>query len=594
MKKNKKKSNTVYLFGTLWRLMGYFKYHKIKLTISIAAGLGCAIATVVIPGFMGKAADCIVEGSMGSLVTVVLLMIVAGLTYWVCGAISELYLAYIGQNILYRMRTNLFKHIQTFSLDFYDKQPIGELMSRITNDTDVIEQFLSASFIQAIQSIMTIILVTIIMLIYNPFLTMVAFVVMLALLVFSAIMAKVSGPAFEDLQDKMAELNGFAEERLAGQKTTIAYNQQKSSEKEFGKLSLKGCLIGLKAQFASLVNQPVANVCYDLQFTFLFMIGGWMIINGDLPFGEIVTFTALAGVLWGPISQIFATYNQIISAIIGSSRVFQLMDQNPTIVDKKDSPQMPAIDGTVDFEDVSFSYTPGRTVLKNNSFSVKPGQKIGLCGPTGAGKSTIINILTRYYDIDSGKIKVDGYSVDEIQQDTLRVQVAQVLQEPFLFSDTIMNNLKYGREGATDEECIEAAKQANAHDFIMFQPNGYDTMLIDGGMDMSQGQRQMLTIARAIIAKPKMLILDEATSNIDTRTEKLIQKGILKLQEGRTSFIIAHRLSTIRDSDMILVIDKGEIVERGNHEELLEMRGLYHQLYMNQFRGKLTSVTGVK
>ena len=594
MKENTKKIESISLLKTLWRLLGYFKYHRLKLTISILTGLGCAFAAAFIPGLMGMATDNIVDGSLGSLQNTIIYIIIAGFSFWICGALSELFLAEIGQDALYKMRTELFEHIQTFSLDFFDKQPIGELMSRVTNDTDVIEQFLSASFIQAVQSIMTIILVTIIMFVYNFQLTLIALLITCILLGFSAIMSKVSGPAFESLQNKMAEINGFAEERLAGQKTTIAYCQQSSSEKEFGKLSLKSCLIGMKAQFASLVNQPVANVCYDLQFTVLFVIGGWMVINGRLALGEVVAFAALAGVLWGPISQIFATYSQIISSIIGAGRVFQIMDQEPNVVDINNAPPMPAIEGTVNFENVNFSYTPGRAILKDNNFSIKPGQMVGLCGPTGAGKSTIINILTRYYDIESGKIKVDGCGVDEIQQDTLRIQIAQVLQEPFLFSDTIMNNLKYGREGATDVECIEAAKQANAHDFIMLQSNGYDTMLIDGGTDMSQGQRQMITIARAIIAKPRMLILDEATSNIDTRTEKLIQKGILKLQEGRTSFIIAHRLSTIRDADVILVIDKGEIVERGSHEELLENQGLYHQLYMNQFRGKLTSVTGVK
>ena len=594
MKKNNTKSNSVSLLGALWRLLAYFKHHKIKLTLSLLAGLGCALTGAYIPELMGQGINVIVEGSMKSLQLIIIIILSVALLYWFLGYISQRYLAFIGQNALYRIRVELFKHMQTFSLDFFDRQPIGELMSRVTNDTDVIEQFLSSAFLQTVQSIMTIVIVTLAMCILNIKLTLIVYLIIFMQLTFSAVMWRVSGPAFKMLQEKMAMINGFAEERLAGQKTTIAYSQQTSSEKAFGKLSFDSCMIGLKAQFAALVNQPVANLSYSLQFAAIMIFGAWMVINGNAAIGEIVTFAAFAGVLWGPTVQIFATYNQTISALTGASRVFQIMDEKPSVVNKKDAPPMQVISGAVEFKNVNFSYTQGRSVLKNNSFHVKPGQMVGLCGPTGAGKSTIINILTRYYDINSGSIKIDDQSIDEVQQNTLRVQIAQVLQEPFLFSDTIMNNLKYGREGATDEECIEAAKQANAHDFIMVQPDGYDSVLIDGGMDLSQGQRQMITIARAIVANTRMLILDEATSNIDTRTEKLIQKGILKLQEGRTSFIIAHRLSTIRDSDLILVIDDGEIVESGNHEELLEVQGLYYQLYMNQFRGKLTSVTGIK
>jgi ATP-binding cassette subfamily B protein len=314
------------------------------------------------------------------------------------------------------------------------------------------------------------------------------------------------------------------------------------------------------------------------------------VLQQQAAFGDLIAFIGFSSILMAPLTQIFAFYNQIISAAVGAGRVFQIMDEKTELPDKEDAPPLPAVDGHVDFVDVDFSYIPGHKILKNNSFSANPGQIIGLCGPTGAGKSTIMNILTRYYDIDSGEIKVDDHRVDEVKQDTLRIQIAQVLQDPFLFTDTIMNNLKYARNGATDEDCIRAAKQANAHNFIMKQPQGYDTILRGGGADLSQGQMQMLTIARAMVADPRMLILDEATSNVDTRTEKLIQEGLLRLQEGKTSFIIAHRLSTIQNSDQILVINAGEIIERGTHQELLNMNGFYYDLYMSQFRGKINGI----
>jgi len=594
MKESKEKKTS--LLPILWRLMGYLVDHKVKLTVATLAMVGVALTQAFVPGLMGQATNLINEGSgaIGQLRNVILIFIVIILFFWLFGFISQRFLAYIAQEGLYKLRTELFDYIQTFSLNFFDRRPIGELMSRVTNDTDVIEQFFNAGFMQFVQSLMTIVVVTIIMLCLNLWLTLIAYLVILGQVAFSAIMAKISGPAFEELQETMADINGFAEERLAGQKTTIAYCQQESSKQEMEEMSLQAYEVGSKAQFSALINQPAANLGYSIQITLLFIFGGWMVIEGQFALGQVITFFALAAILSGPLSQIFASYSQIISAIIGASRVFEILDEKPQVVDKADAIPMPPIEGVVDFKNVYFSYVPGRRVLEDNNFHIEPGQMIGLCGPTGAGKSTIINILTRYYDIDSGAIEVDEHRVDEVKQDALRIQIAQVLQEPFLFSNTIMENLKYGREGATDEECIEAAKQANAHDYIMSQPEGYQSMLVDGGADLSQGQRQMLTIARAIVANPRMLILDEATSSIDTRTEKLIQKGIMQLQKGKTSFFIAHRLSTIRNSDMILVIESGKIVERGRHEELMQEKGLYHQMFMDQFRGKLAQVTGVE
>ena len=281
------------------------------------------------------------------------------------------------------------------------------------------------------------------------------------------------------------------------------------------------------------------------------------------------------------------------SASAGASRVFRILDEKPLVADLPEAKEMPSVIGDVRFNQVDFAYIPGRTVLKKNTFHALPGQVFGLCGPTGAGKSTIINILTRYYDIQSGSILIDDTRIQDVRQDSLRIQIAQVLQEPFLFSGTILENLRYAREGATDEECFAAAKQAGAFEFIISQPDGFATYLNDGGTNLSQGQRQMLTIARAMVSEPRLLILDEATSNVDTRTEKLIQYGLLNLQKGKTSFIIAHRLSTIRHSDCILVINQGEIVERGTHDEMMAAQGYYYSLYMSQFRGKLSDVTGV-
>ncbi len=582
--------------NTMIRLMGYLTHYKARFVVVVLLMFGYSLMLSVIPALLGEITNIITRGpgpleplqnEINALILVIILL-------WVFGYLSQRLLAGITQKALYNLRTELFSKIQKFSLSFFDKQPIGQLMSRLTNDLDVVDQFFSVGIMQLIQSIFTVVLATAIMLYLNVSLTILTYLTIVGMIILSGLLTRVSGPAFEKLQDKMGELNGFAEERISGHKTMVAYRQQRSSVAEFNKLSNGVNQTGQKAQFAALVNQSAALIFANLQIIVLLVIGGYLLIEGQVTLGELIAFVGFASQLSAPLTQIFATYSQIISARVGAERVFQIMDEKPEILDKEDALPISPVDGYVNFKNVDFSYVPGHKILKNNTFAASPGQMIGLCGPTGAGKSTIINILTRYYDLDSGEIRVDNQRIDEIQQDSLRSQIAQVLQEPFLFSDTIMNNLKYAKEGVSEEECINAAKQANAHDFIMMQPQGYDTVLQDGGSDLSQGQQQMLTIARAMVAEPRMLILDEATSNVDTRTEKQIQEGLLKLQEGKTSFIIAHRLSTIQNSHQILVIDKGEIVERGNHQELMNMGGFYYKLYMSQFRGKITEATQIE
>ena len=588
------KSDTESLLPTVKRFISYLAPHKIKMGIILFLMVVYSISLSALPLLMGFATNIIARGPgpLAPLEKVILAIIGVGLVLWVSGIISQRLLADVAQDAVFRLRRDLFAHIQDLSLSFFDKRPIGELMSRVTNDTQVIEQFLSIGFLQTGQAVITIIITTIFMLWLNPLLTVFTYVVVAGLIGFSWMITNVSGPAFVLLQQKTGDLNGFAEEWLSGEKTVIACRQQEISRKRFAKHSKMVAQVGERAQFSALVSQPVSNIFTSLQSILLLVVGGILAINGNVDIGVLIAFIGFSANLMGPLSEIFSMYAQILNAAVGASRVFEIMDEKPVVADLPNAPEMPLVKGDVTFDHVDFSYIPGRRVLHDNTFHALPGQVFGLCGPTGAGKSTIINILTRYYDIDDGKIAIDDQNIKDVRQDSIRIQIAQVLQEPFLFTDTIMANLKYARESATDEECISAAKQANAHEFIMMQPAGYKTKLIDGGMNLSQGQRQMLTIARAIVANPHLLILDEATSNVDTRTEKLIQQGLLELQKGRTSFIIAHRLSTIRHADVILVINRGEIVERGSHQDLMAKKGFYYDLYMSQFRGKLTGIVG--
>lgn len=576
------------------RLFSYMATYRYRLSCAIILMIGFSIAMGILPTLMGTATDIITgKGSLEQLQYVLIFFILDAAALWVCGHFSQRLLSDISQDALYTLRNDLFTHMQTLSLGFFDRQPIGELMSRLSNDTDVIDQFFSNGIQQVLQSVTTVIILTIIMIIIDPFLTLLVYLAVIGLLWISTTIARISGPAFDNMQEELGELNGYAEERLAGQKITIAYQQEESTAKGFLSVSEHVARIGAKAEFVALSSVPATTIMANLQMILLLVVGGAMIIDGDIQLGELVAFLGLSSSISTPLSQIFSEYALIMNAIAGASRVFRILDERPAVADGENAIPMPTISGDVIFDHVDFAYVPGRTVLKDNTFHANPGQIFGLCGPTGAGKSTIINILTRYYDIMSGSIQVDNVRIDSVKQDSLRAQIAQVLQEPFLFSGTIMDNLRYAREDATDEECVDAAKQAGAYEFIMAQPEGFDTFLMDGGANLSQGQRQMLTIARAMVAHPRLLILDEATSNVDTRTEKLIQNGLLHLQEGKTSFIIAHRLSTIRHADCILVINEGEIVERGTHNELMKKKGFYFNLYMSQFRGKLSAVTGV-
>ena len=518
---------------------------------------------------------------------ILIIMVVASLAMWVTGWLRNRIMSALAEEGLNRLRKDLFDHIQTLSLSFFDRQPIGELMSGVTNDMEVIGNFFSRGLSQAITAIMTIVVVVGFMFFLSIPLTITAVIFLPFMLGVAALMGRVAGPGFAKLQEQLGETNGFMEETLAGSKTLIAYRQQEQAGDTMEDLSIIARDLGAKSSFVGLATGPLVNIVQTTQLAFIALVGSIMAIQGTIGLGIVISFLNYSEMLQGPVQQLSQIYNTVLQAAAGAQRVFAIMDETPTVKNKADAQVLNDVKGLVAFKDVDFSYVQGRKILRHNTFEAQPGQKIGLVGPTGAGKSTIMNILTRYYDIDSGAIEIDGVNIADYTQESLRRSIGQVLQEAFLFSDTVMNNLKYAREGATDEECIAAAKQANAHDFIMQLTDGYNTVLTERGADLSQGQRQMITIARAMVANPKMLVLDEATSNVDTRTEKLIQEGLRKLMEGKTSFVVAHRLSTIQDSDQILVINKGEIIEHGTHDELMAAKGFYYDLYMSQFKGKL-------
>jgi ATP-binding cassette subfamily B protein len=581
-------------FKSLLRAMRYLGSRKVTFLAVIILFLVGTVAFISLSVMLGIAVNSLsATTNPGELLRVVTFMTGLALVAFVSYFAGFRLFAGVTQSALFQLRQDLFEHTQELSLRFFDRQPIGELMSRVTNDIDVVTGFFQQPLGTLIMGIFMLITTLVAMFLLDSRLATIASVAIPLLMGLVWLLARTAGPAFALLQQKLADLNGLMEETIAGEKTIIAYRQQAQLSGKQSAVSEAARDTGSRAQILSLMMNPLTILVTNINIALVALTGSIMIMNGTLSVGVLTTFLSLTMMFILPLVTIFANYNFILSAAVSAGRIFSIMDERPDVIDRPGSVELKPVLGHVVFKDVNFSYIPGRQVLKHNSFEAMPGQMIGLCGPTGAGKSTIINILTRYYDIDSGGIEIDGQDIYAVTQASLRRQIGVVLQEPFLFSDTVMNNLKYGREGATDEECIAAAKDANCDEFITRLPDGYNTMLADGGSNLSQGQRQLLTIARAMVANPRILILDEATSNVDTRTERNIQAAIRKLQEGRTSFVIAHRLSTIRPAQQILVINNGEIVERGTHDEMMKAKGFYYDLYMSQFKGRIAEIIPV-
>jgi ATP-binding cassette subfamily B protein len=571
----------------------------VRLTVNMAGGdnkgkfiLGTILrlmaltALVILPWVTGNAMNVINDGgSVDELMQWVTIGLGAALIFMVLSYLADRTFARLATKALFKLQTDLFKNLQTLSMGFFYRTPVGQLLSRITNDAEVVAQYYEQGIAQIIRAVMFIIMIIIVMLAINVRLTIVALLIVPVMVASMLVITRIASPAFDKLQEELGNASGFQEETLAGHKVIISKRRQEWADEVNEGNAADVFQVGSKAFFTSLMQFPLTQTLTYMQVVLVYVVGALMVIGGETTLGTVTAFAGYVALMASPLSQISNLVSSALNAAAGGERVYEIVDEEPTVFDAPDAVDYEFKGGHIEFKDVDFGYVPGRLILRNNNFEVAPGESIGICGPTGAGKSTIINILTRYYDINSGQILIDGQDLAKLTRTSLRKQIGAVLQEAFLFTDTVMNNLKYANAAATDEDCIEAAKKANAHDFIMNLPQGYDTMLTERGANLSQGQRQMITIARAMVADPKIMILDEATSNVDTRTEKLIQDGLRALMEGKTSFSIAHRLATIRDSARIMVVNGGEIVEMASHDELMAKKGFYYALYMSQFKG---------
>lgn len=580
--------------GTVKKLWRYLSKYKIALIIVILFTIASTIFSVVGPKILGNATTELFNGVIskytggaGINFTKIGKILLFLLALYICSAIFSyiqgIIMTNISQKLAYRLRKEVSKKINKLPMKFYDNKTHGEILSVITNDIDTLSQNLNIEATQVISSVATIIGILIMMLSIDWIMTLVALLTLPLSIVIIAFIMKKSQGYFKSQQDYLADVNGEVEEMFSNQSVIRVFNAENKMISKFEYDNNKLADVAWKSNFVSGLMHPIMNFVGNLGYVVIAILGSYFAIIGRITVGNIQSFIQYTKNFTNPIAQIAQISNMLQSMVAASERVFEFLDEEEEKEKNKEFIPTNKIEGSVEFKNVKFGYNQDKIIINDFSAKVKPGQKIAIVGPTGAGKTTIVKLLMRFYDLNSGKILVDGHNINDYRKEDIRGLFGMVLQDTWLFNGTIMENIRYGRLEATDDEVIEACKMAHVHHFIQTLPDGYNMMLNEETTNISGGQKQLLTIARAILADPKILILDEATSSVDTRTEILIQKAMDKLMEGRTSFIIAHRLSTIKNADLILVMDSGDIVEQGTHEELLKKNGFYAKLYNSQF-----------
>jgi ATP-binding cassette subfamily B protein len=573
--------------SALRRLLPYLRPFRTDVTLVLLFVVLYTALGLVGPYLMGVAIDRLVRTKQAAgIAELALLMLAVYVLGNLLQGVSGRMMARISQRALKQLRADLFSHVQSLPVRFFDRNAAGDLLSRLTNDIDAINQAISQNVTTLVASLLSMIGIVVAMFILDRWLALASLIVVPIMFWFTRFVARYTRRGFRDLQRDLGQLNGVMEEAVSGQKVLHAFRRKESAISAFRAANAKVFRAGVSANSYALLLMPITSVLGNLFVIVLAGLGGYLALSGLVTVGIIATFISYGQNFIQPLRQLANLYNSIQAALAGAERIFAIVDEPAEPDDAANAAPLAAVRGDVKFEHVRFGYLPNTVVLSDLSFEAKPGEVTALVGPTGAGKTTIINLLTRFYEIDGGRISIDGRDLSQIPKPDLRRHLGLVLQDVFLFSGSVLENIRYGRLDATDAEVMEAAQLAEAEPFIRLLPQGYQTQLSERANNLSQGQRQLIAIARAILANPAILILDEATSSVDTRTEARIQSALLRLMKGRTSFVIAHRLSTIADADQVLVIEAGAVAERGKHAELLARRGVYQRLYASQFKGE--------
>ncbi|HIQ05985.1 MAG TPA: ABC transporter ATP-binding protein [Anaerolineae bacterium] len=567
------------------RLASYLQPYLAQIGLVVLLVLVGTAMQVAGPYLIGVAIDDFISvGDRAGLARTMMLLLGTYVVGWATNSGQFYLMAWIGQQMLARMRNQIFERIQQLSLSFFDKHEAGDLMSRLVNDVDVINQLFSGGLVRILGDLLMLLGILAMMLHLNLRLALASFTVLPVMVIVTVLFSQRARVAFRETREKIGAVSAELQESLVGMREVQAFARERANQERFVALNAANRDANVGAVAITSAFMPAVDILSTIAMAIVAGYGGYLALHDLASVGVIVAFLTYVQRFFRPIRSISQLYTTFQAALAGGERIFGLLDTPVEVTDAPDAVEMPPIVGRVEFEHVHFGYKPGEEVLHDISLVAEPGQTVALVGPTGAGKTTIVNLLTRFYDVWSGAVRIDGYDVRQVTQASLRRQMGVVLQDTFLFTGTIADNIRYGRLDASDEEVEAAARLVNAHDFVSRLPDGYQTEVLERGANLSQGQRQLIAFARAVLADPRILILDEATSSVDTRTEMLIQQALRRLLQGRTSFVIAHRLSTIRNADQVLVIQDGRMVERGTHSQLLERRGVYYDLYMHQFK----------
>ena len=572
-------------FDIIKRLLRYLKPYGVDIVKTMLFMAVVIIVELLNPFFLKMGIDKYIEvGNGKSLYIIGIVMVLLNAVSMLCSKLRIMTMGKVSNKILLTIRQQLYTHIQKLSFAFFDSRPVGKILARIIGDVNSLNDLFTSAVTTLLPEFTKMVAVVVIMVIMNYRLAIVALITLPVMIIVMFYIQTVSRKRWQVFRKKNSNMNAFTHEDFSGIRTVQSFGAEEETSNTFLRLIKEQRLAFIRAVRMNDFFWPIVDMSWGVGNVLVFWFGTRMITTENITPGLLVAFTSYVSMFWQPIMNISNFYNQLITNMSGAERIFEIMDIEPDIKDRVNAKQMPAIKGSVRFENVSFGYEDEQTVLKGVSFSIDAGQTIALVGSTGAGKTTIVNLISRFYEVTDGTVYIDGHNVNNVTLESLRRQIGMMPQDTFLFATSIKENIRYGKLDATDDEIIEAAKAVSAHEFIMKLDKGYDTEVNERGTRLSAGQRQLIAFARTLLANPRILILDEATASIDTHTERLVQKGIKRLLKGRTSFVIAHRLSTIRNADLIMVVEDGDIVESGTHEELIKLEGQYYNLYMSQFK----------